>query len=69
LENSHIDGAEEREMLQDVVNLSGANWRGFNAKSIPVSIHYCQLVANLVHEFNLRDLPMPAIEDMRPWFL
>jgi hypothetical protein len=69
LDKSHIDGAEEREMLQDVVNLSGANWRGFNARSIPVSIHYCHLVANLVHEFNLRDLPMPAVEDLRPWFL
>jgi hypothetical protein len=27
-------------LLQDLVNLSGANWRGFNAKSAPVSIFY-----------------------------
>jgi hypothetical protein len=61
--------AEERELLQDLVNLSGANWRGFNAKSAPVSVFYCQLVADLVHDFHEQDLPMPALQDLRPWFL
>jgi hypothetical protein len=61
--------AEQRELLQDLVNLSGANWRGFNAKSSPVSVFYCQLVAELVHDFHERGLPMPAIQDIRPWFL
>lgn len=61
--------AEQRELLQDLVNLSGANWRGFNAKSAPVSIFYCHLVADLVHDFHERGLPMPAVQDIRPWFL
>jgi hypothetical protein len=56
-------------LLQDLVNLSGANWRGFNAKSAPVSVFYCHLVADLVHDFQERNLPLPAIEDLRPWFL
>lgn len=61
--------AEQRELLQDLVNLSGANWRGFNAKSAPVSVFYCHLVADLVHDFHERGLPMPAVQDIRPWFL
>lgn len=61
--------AEERELLQDIVNLSGANWRGFNAKSSPVSVFYCHLVADLVHNFHEQGLPMPAVQDIQPWFL
>jgi len=56
-------------LLQDLMNLSGANWRGFNAKSAPVSVFYCHLVADLVHDFQERGLPLPAVEDLRPWFL
>jgi Piwi domain len=61
--------AEDRELLQDLVNLSGANWRGFNAKSSPVSVFYCHLVADLVHHFHEQGLPMPAVQDIQPWFL
>lgn len=56
-------------LLQDLVNLSGANWRGFNAKSAPVSVFYCHLVADKVHSFYERGLPLPAVQDIRPWFL
>jgi hypothetical protein len=56
-------------LLQDLVNLSGANWRGFNAKSAPISVFYCHLVADLVHSFHERGLPLPAVENIRPWFL
>lgn len=57
------------ELLQDLLNLSGANWRGFNAKSSPVSIFYCHLIAKMVRDFQLRELPMPAVQDLKPWFL
>jgi len=56
-------------LLQDLVNLSGANWRGFNAKSTPVSVFYCHLVADFVHDFRDKGLPLPAVSDIRPWFL
>jgi hypothetical protein len=59
----------EEEVLQELVDLSGANWRGFNAKSAPVSVFYCHLVADLIHNFNERGLPLPAVEELRPWFL
>jgi len=56
-------------LLQDLMNLSGANWRGFNAKSAPVSVFYCHLVADLVHDFHEEGLPMPGVEQLTPWFL
>lgn len=56
-------------LLQELMNLSGANWRGFNAKSAPVSVFYCHLVADLVHDFHERNLPLPAVEGLQPWFL
>jgi hypothetical protein len=59
----------EEQVLQDLVNLSGANWRGFNAKSAPVSIFYCHLVANLIARFHEHNLALPEVKDLRPWFL
>lgn len=69
VDDNPAGSAEQRELLQDLVNLSGANWRGFNAKSAPVSVFYCHLVAELVHDFHERGLPLPAVQDIRPWFL
>lgn len=66
---SDVDAIADESLLQDLINLSGANWRGFNAKSAPVSIFYCHLVADLVHDFHLRGLPLPSVQDLRPWFL
>lgn len=59
----------ENELLQDLLNLSGANWRGFNAKSVPVSVFYCHLIAEMVRDFQEKGLPMPAVTDLKPWFL
>ena len=69
LEITDKNHGNERILLQDLINLSGANWRGFNAKSAPVSVFYCHLVADLVHDFQARGLPLPAVRDLRPWFL
>jgi hypothetical protein len=69
VDDNPAGSAEQRELLQDLVNLSGANWRGFNAKSAPVSVFYCHLVAELVHDFHEQGLPLPAVQDIRPWFL
>lgn len=53
--------------LQDILNLSGANWRGFNAKSAPISIFYAQLVAKFIKRFSkFGDI---NIENIKPWFL
>ena len=67
---SSIDLKERRKTyLQDVLNLSGANWRGFNAKSMPVSILYCQLVARFIKEFNILGYHDYKIDNLKPWFL
>ncbi|WP_435007953.1 Piwi domain-containing protein [Tundrisphaera lichenicola] len=62
-------GISDDDLLQDIINLSGANWRGFNAKSAPVSVFYCHLVADLVHDFHDNGLPLPQVQVIRPWFL
>ena len=69
LKTSSEDKIADNALLQDLVNLSGANWRGFNAKSAPVSIFYCHLIAEFVQSFHQRDLPLPQVQDLNPWFL
>ena len=55
--------------LQDAINLSGANWRGFNAKSSPVSVYYAQLIAKYLKEFENHGLPPIDVGILKPWFL
>lgn len=55
--------------LQDAVNISGTNWRGFNAKSLPVSIFYAYLVADFYKEFEAEKLEEIDLEAINPWFL
>ena len=57
--------------LQDVINLSGANWRGFNAKHVPVTIYYPELIAKFAGKFEQYHLDMiigPAAAD-KAWFV
>jgi Piwi domain len=62
---------EERKLdhLQDAVNLSGANWRGFNAKSLPVSVYYAKLIARHISHFQALGLPDVDFTGLPPWFL
>lgn len=60
---------KDHELIRDLINLSGANWRGFNARSSPISVFYCHLVAGLVRDFQTHGYPVPAVEVVRPWFL
>lgn len=64
-----LSPATKQDYLQDALNLSGANWRGFNAKSLPVSIFYCQLVARFLRDFDSFQLPSAELNDAVPWFL
>jgi len=67
--NKELTTTEKIAYLQDVLNLSGANWRGFNAKSLPVSIFYPQLVSRFIKEFRNRNLQEVSITNLPPWFL
>jgi len=63
-------GFDERKYLQDVLNLSGANWRGFNAKSIPISIYYSQIIAKYSEAFEkIYGYEENFISNDKPWFL
>lgn len=56
--------------LQDIINLSGANWRGFNAKSVPISIFYSKLITQYISEFgNIFGEVNKTISNEKPWFL
>lgn len=70
--NKKLTCDDKKKYLQDVLNLSGTNWRGFNAKKIPISIFYPKLVANFVKHFdNIEKLEEEKIniENIKPWFL
>lgn len=60
---------DEIELLQNLCNLAGANWRGFNAKARPVSVFYCHLVGRMIADMARYNLPLPKIEKFVPWFL
>lgn len=61
---------EDKPYLQDVLNLSGANWRGFNAKSIPISIYYSRIIAEYTSVFeNFEGFEQSLFETNKPWFL
>lgn len=69
---------DERELLEDLGNLAGANWRGFNAKAKPTSVNYCQIVGDFIHKLTSYEktyqekgyaFQMPKLELLTPWFL
>ena len=66
---SGLSGDKQRAHLQDAINLSGANWRGFNAKSLPISVYYAQIIARYLREFESRKLPPINVNTLTPWFL
>lgn len=57
------------EHLQEILNLSGANFRGFNAKALPVSLFYPKLISEFNKNFNDFDLEQVITDNNKPWFL
>lgn len=55
--------------LQDILNLSGANYRGFNAKSLPVSIFYPKLISDFYKNFEKIQIKTQLESKNRMWFL
>ena len=55
--------------LQEALNLSGANWRGFNAKTSPISFYYSRLVSKYVGFFDNLGYEDLNIENLPLWFL
>ncbi len=63
------DPIHRENLLQDCINLSGANWRGFKAKQLPISIYYCQEIAKFISKFREYHLEHIDISNLKPWFL
>jgi len=63
-----------RTVLRQINDLSQVNWRGFNARSKPISIFYGSLVAQLLSHVpatrmkNLSDEAKAFLEE-RMWFI
>lgn len=55
--------------LQDILNLSGTNYRGFNAKALPVSMFYPKLISIFYKHFNKYELPTLTAKKEKMWFL
>lgn len=70
---STIDPDELGGLVLEVFRLGHANWRGFNARSKPVSLYYGERLAELVGYMNQRGewdpATMRAELRSRPWFL
>ena len=66
---NELEQHQQRAHLQDAINLSGANWRGFNAKSLPVSVYYAQIIAKYLKQFESHGLPTVDVNVLTPWFL
>jgi vacuolar-type H+-ATPase subunit F/Vma7 len=67
--NKEVNFNKHKVYLQDILNLSGANYRGFNAKSLPVSSFYPKLIADFSKHFKELNLKLTTKDTEKPWFL
>lgn len=67
----HFTDEDKKSYLQDCLNLSGANWRGFNARSFPISVFYAKEISRYIKEFRSLQLDDEKIDwsNVTPWFL
>ncbi len=70
LKSENVLVGNDIEYLQDAINLSGANWRGFNAKQSPISIYYAKIVADYTAAFShFKNFDKTQFSNNLPWFL
>lgn len=70
LHSKNVTTENDLEYLQDAINLSGANWRGFNARQTPISIYYAKIVADYTAAFaNFENFDKSHFSNNLPWFL
>lgn len=67
----YSDEEDKERLLQDIVNLAGASWRGFNAKLEPTSIFYPELIARFIRDYRSigKDFEQHMSKLDIPWFL
>jgi hypothetical protein len=67
--SKELSDEDKISFLQDAINISGANWRGFNAKTSPISVYYAKIIADYIGHFDEYGLKEIDIENLVPWFL
>ncbi|MCW9705772.1 Piwi domain-containing protein [Fodinibius salsisoli] len=72
LDSSNLPSTNFKQLLTQTYALSGANWRGFNAREMPITIFYSELIAELMgrlskYEINFEE----GLDKLKntPWFL
>ncbi|MCC6462420.1 MAG: hypothetical protein IT260_18275 [Saprospiraceae bacterium] len=55
--------------IQELLSLSGMNWRAYNSKSVPISVQYCNLVTDFVRSFKEKGYSELKASSLKPWFL
>lgn len=66
---SNQKNIDYKSFLQDILNLSGVNYRGFNAKSLPVSMYYPKLISSFYKHFNQYNLELIMSKKDKMWFI
>ena len=70
LRSDHTSKESVQPYLQDVINLTGTNWRGFNAKVKVISIYYSEIIAKYCGNFEtFPDFRRDMLSLDFPWFL
>lgn len=71
MDSDDLDDNEIMSYIQDILNLSGANWRGFNAKHEPVTTLYPELIARFAGNFERYNIKMDIGTDAmdKVWFV
>lgn len=70
LRSPHTSSESVYPYLQDVINLTDTNWRGFNAKVKVISIYYSEIIARYCSNFeNYPDFRRDMLSLNSPWFL
>ncbi len=66
---SNQEKIDYEKLLQDILNLSGTNYRGFNAKSLPVSMFYPKLISKFYKNFKKYKIDITIEKRDKMWFL
>jgi len=72
LERSTLTSTKFDQLLYQVYSLAGANWRGFNAREMPITLFYSRLIAELISDLEHYEYDfMSGISNLEriPWFL
>lgn len=72
LEHSTLTSTKFDQLLYQVYSLAGANWRGFNAREMPITLFYSELIADIITDLEHYEYDfLSGISkiDRTPWFL